>query len=350
MGNTLRSRQLLADHQQQARHSSPQGRPPTIPGQESVNLHFRSRFLIIQNVICALLAVAVLATGFLIAHGESINGEPCAAFMHRPIIAVGFLLLLISLIGLFATIAKKWCDTPFPEWIDLVLVFCLVILLFCFAIFSLEITNRGLTHHVVGYGQSYKEYRLYEYPKWMQHRVKDTNYWSRVKTCLQHDNVCGSGIIPKFPSDIITDVTLADLTPIQGGCCIPPSACNISFIGSQKGNENQNDIKKVETVGANEYGSLNIRKEAKEKGFRTTIHAYTHDCNKWSSTPTQLCYDCDTCKGGVIQANMNRWKNAAILYVVLVMTMVVICALFACYGFSNRRPQKDKETREVVLL
>ncbi|MCO5594806.1 hypothetical protein L7F22_048840 [Adiantum nelumboides] len=314
-------------------------------------LHFRSRFLIIQNVICALLSVAVLATAFWIASRPSSNGGHCAAFMHRPIIAVGSLLLLISLIGLFAAIAnkaiaKKGAGTYFLEWLHLILVFCLVILLFCFAIFSLEITNQGLAHHVIGYGQSYREYRLFEYPKWMQHRIKNSKYWSGVRACLQRSHVCTSVFSPEFSSNL-TYVSIADLTPIQGGCCIPPSACNISFLGSQK--EVQYSIQKAKNDDINKpvYGSSDTRKQIrkrediKEKLLSTSIHAYTRDCNKWSSIPSDLCFNCDTCKAGVIQTNMNTWKNAAILYVVLVMTMVLICALFACYGFVDRKSQEN---------
>jgi hypothetical protein len=85
------------------------------------------------------------------------------------------------------------------------LLFCLVVLLFCFAIFSLEITNEDLAHHVTAPdGRIVTEYRLYEYPKWMRHRIESPSKWAQIKTCLINGNVC-AGVI----------ATTANLSPIQ---------------------------------------------------------------------------------------------------------------------------------------
>lgn len=121
-----------------------------------MNLGFRSWFLICQNVIGAVLSVPVLVTGILIARKIEGGGEDCATFMNIPIIAVGALLLLVSLAGLVAAIFDKLSRHPILAWFHLLLMFFLVILLFCFAIFCLEITNKGLTHNVNANGQSYK--------------------------------------------------------------------------------------------------------------------------------------------------------------------------------------------------
>ena len=75
--------------------------------------------------------------------------------------------------------------------------------------------------------------------------------------------------------------------------------------------------------------------EDNEEILSKTIHAYTHDCNNWSNVPTKLCFDCDTCKAGILQSSMDHWHKSGKLYVVLVMIMIVQYAFFACYGFKS---------------
>jgi hypothetical protein len=73
----------------------------------------------------------------------------------------------------------------------------------------------------------------------------------------------------------------------------------------------------------------------KEEALSETVRAYTHDCKNWSNEPTTLCFDCDTCRAGLIQSSMDHWHNSGTLYVVLVMVMIVQYALFACFGFHE---------------
>eukprot|EP00250_Pteridium_aquilinum_P023701 c27457_g1_i1 orf=1-378(-) len=118
-----------------------------IDRQHATTLTFASTFMIVQNLIGVVASVPVLVTGILLARAHEVQGEECAKFMQTPIIAIGALLLAVSLAGFVAAIFSR--QSPGHPWIaglHLILMFCLVILLFCFAILALEITNKGTGH------------------------------------------------------------------------------------------------------------------------------------------------------------------------------------------------------------
>ncbi|KAH7446205.1 hypothetical protein KP509_01G045000 [Ceratopteris richardii] len=247
----------------------------------SATLQFQAWFLVAQYLIGAVLSLPVLISG---AWTASISlhqpAERCASFMHMPILTIGTVLLLFSVFGLVLILLESIFRSPrvatLTSWLHLILLFCGVIILFCFAIFSLEVTNENLGHSVHAYGNNYTK-----------------------------------------------------------GCCLPPSACDIQYTGAQVRNH-------MIMGGPYVYGVTNDYEVPHVDGHHMgiDIHAYTRDCPKWNSDPYQLCYNCDTCKAGVIQANMSRWKKIGIMYVVLVMIMVCNYALFSCYGFVREKADK----------
>ncbi|KAH7446206.1 hypothetical protein KP509_01G045000 [Ceratopteris richardii] len=306
----------------------------------SATLQFQAWFLVAQYLIGAVLSLPVLISG---AWTASISlhqpAERCASFMHMPILTIGTVLLLFSVFGLVLILLESIFRSPrvatLTSWLHLILLFCGVIILFCFAIFSLEVTNENLGHSVHAYGNNYTEYRIYEYPKWMQHRVRNQNYWQKVKKCIIMSSICITSGIPDSSSNTTHRIAIEGLTPIQKGCCLPPSACDIQYTGAQVRNH-------MIMGGPYVYGVTNDYEVPHVDGHHMgiDIHAYTRDCPKWNSDPYQLCYNCDTCKAGVIQANMSRWKKIGIMYVVLVMIMVCNYALFSCYGFVREKADK----------
>ena len=89
-------------------------------------------------------------------------------FLERPVIALGVLLLVLSLTGLAGALCRASC---------LLWLFLLILLLFAFTVFAFVVTNRGAGWVVSGRG--YKEYRLGDYSTWLQRRVKDSQNWPR---------------------------------------------------------------------------------------------------------------------------------------------------------------------------
>ncbi|KAH7443114.1 hypothetical protein KP509_02G020100 [Ceratopteris richardii] len=245
-------------------------------------------FRITQNVIGALISVLVLVVAFITERNVSTDPDDrCASIMFKPVLCVGAALLFMCLFGLGVAILERHGTRsvsshrkPIFKYFALmhfIMLFILVLVLFTFAIFSLEVTNANFGSTVHAYGTSYKK-----------------------------------------------------------GCCIPPSACHVTYTGSE--------IEPHEIIGRwDENHSSNIPtdtlmvEELLRHATNEVVHAYTHDCKHWNSNPYVLCYDCDTCKAGVIQGNMNKWRIAGITFVVIIAIMVMMVGSFACFGFVQEK-------------
>ncbi|KAH7443115.1 hypothetical protein KP509_02G020100 [Ceratopteris richardii] len=303
-------------------------------------------FRITQNVIGALISVLVLVVAFITERNVSTDPDDrCASIMFKPVLCVGAALLFMCLFGLGVAILERHGTRsvsshrkPIFKYFALmhfIMLFILVLVLFTFAIFSLEVTNANFGSTVHAYGTSYKEYRLYQYPAWMRHIVERPKYWAHVRRCLSNSKLCDGLNIPNFSSNN-TNIDIQKLSSVQKGCCIPPSACHVTYTGSE--------IEPHEIIGRwDENHSSNIPtdtlmvEELLRHATNEVVHAYTHDCKHWNSNPYVLCYDCDTCKAGVIQGNMNKWRIAGITFVVIIAIMVMMVGSFACFGFVQEK-------------
>ena len=85
---------------------------------------------------------------------------------------------------------------------------------------------------------------------------------------------------------------------LQSGCCKPPTACNLSY------------------VRGIEWSS--------EKGSNTTTNG---DCKLWSNDTSTLCFDCDSCKAGVLQNVKDDWKQIAIIDAALVVFLLLVFSI-----------------------
>ncbi|OAY63062.1 tetraspanin-7-like [Ananas comosus] len=247
------------------------------------------------NVAALVLSVAVLGAGLWLGHRA---GTDCERFLQRPIVAVGAFLLVFSLAG----IAGSCCRSSCLLWLYLLAMFLLILLLFCFTLFAFLVTNKGAGWVVSGRG--YKEYRLGDYSHWLQKRVENDANWAKIRSCLQDGKVCESlGRRNQTLDQFIND----NLSPIQSGCCKPPTACNFTY--------------QTETVWI------------KPIGFNSTDNP---DCNTWSNDQTALCYDCQSCKAGVLANLKNDWKKVATVNIIILIFLIVVYSI-GCCAFRNNR-------------
>ena len=107
------------------------------------------------NAGVLVLAVVALGGGAWLSHRASTTD--CERFLERPVIALGALLLVLSLAGLAGALCRASCLL----WLYLLALFLLILLLFAFTVFAFVVTNRGAGWVVSGRG--YKEYRLGDY-------------------------------------------------------------------------------------------------------------------------------------------------------------------------------------------
>ncbi|WOK92661.1 tetraspanin-7-like [Canna indica] len=247
------------------------------------------------NVITLLTSLPIIVGGIWLTVRAATD---CEKFLDRPLIAVGVFLFVVSLAGFVGACCRQSCLL----WVYLVVMFLLILLLFCFTIFAFVVTNKGAGQAVSGRG--FKEYRLGDYSNWLQRRVDNAKNWKRIRSCLLQGKVCKSLQQKRQTWDqFIND----NLSPIQSGCCKPPSACNFTYIDGTAWK--------------------------KPAGFRS---ADMPDCDAWQNDESTLCYDCGSCKGGVLANLKNDWKKIAVVNIVFLIFLIVVYSV-GCCAFRNNR-------------
>ncbi|XP_040971311.1 tetraspanin-2 [Gossypium hirsutum] len=91
----------------------------------------------------------------------------------------------------------------------------------------------------------------------------------------------------------------------MSGCCKPPTICGYTFVNPT-----------LWTNPVNPAGDL--------------------DCNQWSNDQTQLCYNCNSCKAGLLGNFKERKANIILIVEVVVLIWVYI---IACSAFKNAQTE-----------
>ncbi len=93
---------------------------------------------------------------------------------------------------------------------------------------------------------------------------------------------------------------------VQSGCCKPPSSCGFTFITATK--------------------------------WQMTSSSSTADpdCAVWSNT--DLCFNCTSCKAGVLQDMKQDWRKVAIVNIVMLVFLIIAYSV-GCCAFHNSRKE-----------
>lgn len=251
----------------------------------------------ILNFITFLLSIPILGGGIWLSTRASTD---CEKFLEKPVIALGVFLLVVSLAGLVGAC----CRVSWLLWVYLLVMFLLIVLLFCFTIFAFVVTNKGAGQVVSGRG--YKEYRLGDYSNWLQKRVGSGKNWNRIRSCLEDSKICKS--LVEDTSDDFNAYIQKSLSPLQSGCCKPPSECQLTYVNATVWNQ------------------------------PPTLNSTNPDCTTW--TNQNLCYDCQSCKAGVL-ANLKRdWKKVAVVNIIFLIFLIIVYSV-GCCAFRNNRADNN---------
>ncbi|KAK1415672.1 hypothetical protein QVD17_31457 [Tagetes erecta] len=249
-----------------------------------------SRF---SNTVIGLLNLFTLLASIPIIGGAlwlTRSSATCESFLQTPLLVIGFIILIVSLVGFIgACFHLAWA-----LWLYLVVMLLLIGALMAFTIFGFVVTGAGGGSAVSG--RVYNEYQLGDYSTWLRKRVEDPKYWRTIKGCILGSKTCRD-IVMWSPVDYLTK----DMSPIQSGCCKPPSECN----------------------------------------YEMSMMAQDIDCYKWNSDPNVLCYECDSCKAGVLEDVRRDWRKLSILNVMMILLLIGIYCIGCCAFRNTRRAETD---------
>ncbi|XP_027335391.1 tetraspanin-7-like isoform X1 [Abrus precatorius] len=249
------------------------------------------------NFLTLLLSIPILITGVWLS--KQVNTD-CERWLERPFIVLGVFLLLVSLAGLVGAC----CRVSWLLWLYLFVMFLLIIVVFAFTIFTFVVTNKGAGEAISNRG--YKEYRLGDYSNWLQKRVNNSHNWNRIRSCLQSGKLC-SQFQAQFANDTDQQFYAENLSALQSGCCKPSNDCNFVYEGPSKWNK---------TEGVN-YSNP--------------------DCNAWDNDPNVLCFNCQSCKAGLLQNLKTDWKKVAVVNIIFLVCLIIVYSIGCCAFRNNRR-------------
>ncbi|XP_076934311.1 tetraspanin-8-like [Bidens hawaiensis] len=258
-------------------------------------VRFSNNLVGILNFITFLLSIPILAGGIWLSRQGT---SECERFLDKPVIALGVFLMIVSLAGLIGAC----CRVSWLLWVYLLVMFLLIVLLFCFTIFAFVVTNKGAGEAVSGKG--YKEYRLGDYSSWLQKRVNSEKNWRKISSCLRDSKVCQS-LIDDGNNTPLDDFNKKHLSAIQSGCCKPLDACGFTYVNPTT-------------------------------WTKTNATSTISDCNAWGNDQDTFCYNCQSCKAGLLDNIKSDWKKVAVLNVVFLVFLIIVYSI-GCCAFRNNR-------------
>ncbi|KAJ8747284.1 hypothetical protein K2173_014521 [Erythroxylum novogranatense] len=244
------------------------------------------------NLFTLLSSIPIIGAGLWMAR----NRTSCESFLQTPLLVLGFVVLLVSLAGFIGACFR----VAWALWLYLVVMLLLIGTLLGLTLFGFVVTSQGGGKAVDG--RVYKEYKLEDYSTWLRNRVQDPEYWSTIRNCILGSRTCAQ-IASWTPYDYLQK----DMSPIQSGCCKPPTSCSYNM---------------------------------------ATQTSQDPDCYKWNNAPNLLCYECDSCKAGVLEEVRRDWHKLSVLNIVMLVFLIGIYSIGCCAFRNTKRAETDYPNEE----
>lgn len=248
------------------------------------------------NFLALMCSIPIIASGIWLA---SKPDNECIRWLRWPVVFFGIAVLLVSLTGFVGAYWKK-------EGLLGVYIVCmaiLIVLLLVFLVLAFVVSRPSGAYSVPG--RAYSDYRLDGFSSWLRNHVTSSDNWGKISACL-----ADSGICPKLNQEFFTaeQFFAAHLSPIQSGCCKPPTLCGYQYVNP--------------TMWINPVNPV-----------------ADPDCAIWNNDPNQLCYSCNSCKAGLLGNLRKEWKRANIILIVTVVVLIWIY-LIACSAYKNAQTEQ----------
>ncbi|KAL8053439.1 hypothetical protein ABFX02_05G071100 [Erythranthe guttata] len=245
------------------------------------------------NFVAMLLSIPIIGAGVWLAT-EADNS--CVKILQYPVIVIGVLILVVAIAGFIGGFWRiSWLLIFY-----LIAMLVLIILLACLVGFIYMVTVNGSGHPAPS--RAYLEYDLDSYSGWLRRRVQSSYKWDRIRACLSSSSMCAE---LNQSYRMAQDFFDAHITPLQSGCCKPPTECGHTFVSPTYW---------ISPINA----------------------AADTDCLQWSNEQTNLCYSCNSCKAGLL-ANLKReWRMANIILIVTLVALISVYVI-GCCAFRNAK-------------
>uniref|UniRef100_A0A0E0EZN0 Tetraspanin-10 n=1 Tax=Oryza meridionalis TaxID=40149 RepID=A0A0E0EZN0_9ORYZ len=204
------------------------------------------------NFFTMILALLVVGFGFWM----STHNDECRRSLTIPVMGLGGVIFLISLVGFLGAWKK---------------IACLLWTVY------------------------YHKYRNWPFCLWGE--LNDTEKWTHLRSCLVKSDDC-NGLSRRYKT--LKQYKLADLTPMESGCCRPPAECGYPAVNASYFDLSYHPV------------STNV------------------DCKLYKNARSVLCYDCDSCKAGVAQYMKAEWRVVAIFNVILFVILSFVYFVACC--------------------
>ncbi|XP_057768295.1 tetraspanin-2-like [Salvia miltiorrhiza] len=251
----------------------------------------------ILNFVAMMCSFPIIAAGVWLA---SRADNECLLWLRWPLVFLGLAFLLVSAAGFVGAYWKKEGLLA----IYLVAMFILIVVLLVILVLAFVVT-RPDGGAVVGGGVGFKEYRLDGFSSWLRDHVTATDNWGKIRACLAASQIC-----PKLTHKFVSapDFFAAHLSPLQSGCCKPPLMCGLEY-----------------SSPTTWLGQPNLAAGA--------------DCGVWSNDPRQLCYNCDSCKAGLLGNLREEWRKTNVILIITVVLLIWVY-LIACSAYRNAQTEQ----------
>ncbi|CAO2206317.1 unnamed protein product [Urochloa humidicola] len=272
-----------------------------------------------MNKIINALGIAValyIACGIALATRGGNSATACIPFLQWTLICMGLVLgFAIAYLRACGSVTVHHAFFNYIGTMSIVLpiLLCLMIVVFiAIPIKPVGKPGRGKVNINGTSAYPVRDYSLGDYGGWLRRRMGNQRYWASVSKCLRHRRHACDGMSPLVHDPNNTGVLLAErhpgLSPIESGCCKPPLSCGFTY-----------DVKNQTTTWTPPGVPTNTTDD---------------DCSQWSSDQEKLCFQCDSCKAGVLAQVQSAWSPFVIsLFTLLLLQIVTLCV--ACFGATK---------------
>ncbi|CAL0330562.1 unnamed protein product [Lupinus luteus] len=250
------------------------------------------------NILSLLIGLAAVGTSIYIhVHGGA--ATDCQKVLQYPLLIGGIFVVIVSTL---AIIGSMW-RVNVALYMYLFVTFLLILWLVFFTFFALIVTNKKVGRNI--YGERNGEYRVNDFSHWLQRYVVNDKNWDEIKSCLMDGHVCHNLALSGGRNN--DSLIFKHLSTTQNGCCKPPAYCGYTMKNAT-------------------YWEVP----------KTGPPANNSDCTIWNNKQDKLCYDCNSCKGGVLANIRNQWKHLTV-FNACVLVLVTTIYVLGCFAIRNNR-------------